>query len=100
MRYQSLALVVAAFAVASPAHAQRQRSTHFGVKATVLMPGEAYVEEADAFFDIDMSFGVGGFVDTQLGEKLLGGVYVDLLQAKAYDESGLLIDAGIALKGV
>jgi len=100
MRYHCLALLAVAFAVASPAHAQRTHSTHFGAKATLLMPGEAYVEEADAFFDIDLSFGIGGFVDTQLGEKLLGGAYLDLLQAHAYDESAMLIDAGIALKGV
>jgi hypothetical protein len=87
-----------ALAFAHQADAQQQRSTHFGVKATLMMPGQAYVEEVDGFFDIDMSIGVGGFVDTRLGEKMLGGAYLDLLSAHAYDESALLVDAGIALK--
>ena len=76
----------------------QERTTRFGAKATLLMPGEAYVEEVDRFFDIDMSFGLGGFVETRLGEKMLGGLYLDLLQAQAYDESAVMVDLGFALK--
>jgi hypothetical protein len=78
--------------------AAQDRPTRFGAKTTLLMPGEAYVEEFDAFFDIDMSFGVGGFVETRLGEKLLGGLYLDLLRANAYDESAMLVDLGFVLR--
>jgi hypothetical protein len=92
----TLALLVLPL-LASNGFAQ-QRNTRFGVKGLVLLPGEAYVEESDSYFDIDVSFGGGVLVDTRLGEKLLGGLYFDLMKARAYDESGLLLDAGIALK--
>lgn len=78
--------------------AAQQKTTSFGVKGILLMPGEAYVEEADAFFDIDMSFGVGGLVDTKLGEKFWGGVFLDILSVSAYDESGTLFEGGVAMK--
>ena len=86
-------------ALITPAAAQQTgRSTNFAVKGILLMPGEAYVEEADAYFDIDMSFGVGGAIDTKLGERFWGGIYADLLNVSAYDDSALMLDGGVALK--
>jgi hypothetical protein len=97
MRRPAITLALLALPLfASPGLAQR--STQFGVKGTVLLPGEAFVEEANRYFDIDMSLGIGVLVDTRLGDKLLGGLYFDALQAKAYDETGLLLDVGVALK--
>lgn len=92
-------LTVCLFAGAS-AQKLKAKDTHFGVKGILQMPGQAYVEEADAFFDIDMSFGVAGSVDTRLGEKLLGGVFLDVLSVGAYDESAMMVEAGAALKAV
>ncbi|MGH7607492.1 MAG: hypothetical protein ACREME_09145 [Gemmatimonadales bacterium] len=86
-------------ALAPAAGAQQDgRTTRYIVKGILLLPGEAYIEEADAFFDIDMSFGVGGAVDTKLGEKFWGGVFLDLLNVSAYDESEMMFEAGVALK--
>jgi hypothetical protein len=100
MSRSAVVLALVALAVAPIPSAAQQRNTHFGVKAIAMLPGEAYVEEADSYFDIDMSFGAGVMVDTRLAEKFLGGLYFDVLQAKAYDESGTLLDAGVALKAV
>lgn len=92
------ALTLALFAlplITSPGLGQ---GAQFGVKGIMLLPGEAYVEEFDNYVDIDLSLGAGFMVDTRLGERFLGGLYVDFMQARAQDESGLLMDAGIALK--
>jgi hypothetical protein len=86
-----------ATAAASPAAAQ-SKTTSFGVKGILLMPGEAYVEEADAYFDIDMSFGIGGLVDTKLGEKFWGGLFLDVLSVSAADESATMLEFGVAMK--
>lgn len=86
-----------ATAAASPVAAQ-SKTTSFGVKGILLMGGEAYVEEADAYFDIDMSFGIGGLVDAKLGEKFFGGLFLDILSVSAYDESATMFEAGVALK--
>jgi hypothetical protein len=94
-RLPGLALIAATL-FGSTASAQ-ERATRFAVKATILMPGEAYVAEIDRFFDIDMSFGAGVTVESRLGEKLVGGLYLDLLQARAYDESAMMVDMGLAL---
>lgn len=93
-------LVLAGLAFATPAIAQQQngRTTTYAVKGILLMPGEAYVEEFDAFFDIDMSFGVSGNIDAKLGERFWGGVYADLLNVSALDESSLMLEAGVSLK--
>lgn len=98
MRRSVLALALLALPLLASTSLAQQRNTRFGVKGIVMLPGEAYVEEFDSFFDIDLSLGAGVFVDTRLGDKLLGGMYFDLLQAKAYDETGLLADVGISLK--
>lgn len=94
-----LALVF--LALSAPAGAQQNaphRTTSFAVKAILLLPGEAYVAEADAYFDIDMSYGVGGSVDTQLGERLYGGLFADLLNVTAYEESEIMLDLGFTMK--
>lgn len=97
MRPRFLLLSLLALTAAASLQAQ-DRSTRFGLKAILLFPGEGYVEESNRFFDIDMSFGGGAFVDTRLGERLLGGVYADVISAQAFDESGILLDVGVALK--
>ena len=81
----------------STARAQGRQTT-FGLKGTVLMPGEFYIAEPNRYFDFGLSLGAGAFVDTHLADRLLGGVYLDALQAKAFDDTGLLLDAGITLK--
>lgn len=95
-------LIVAGLALAAsaaPAMAQQNpRTTSFAVKGILLLPGEAYIEELDAYFDIDMSFGIGGSVDTKLGERFWGGVFADILNVSAYDESELMLEGGVALK--
>lgn len=91
-----VALCLAA-AAAAPAAAQ-SKTTSFGVKGILLMPGEAYIEEADVFFDIDMSFGISGLVDTKLGEKFWGGLFLDVLSVSAADESGTMFELGVAMK--
>ena len=100
MRRSGGILVVALCMLAAPAWGQGKApsSTQFGVKGIVLAGGQAYVEEADAYFDIDLSLGVGGSVDTRLGDKILGGAFIDGLNIRAYDESAMMIDGGIALK--
>jgi hypothetical protein len=99
MRHTVAILVLAALAIASPSSAQNSGpTTSFAVKGILLMPGEAYVAEADAYFNIDMSFGVGASVDTKLGERLWGGLFADLLNVTAYDESEIMMEGGIALK--
>lgn len=95
-----LPLLTACLCAGASAQQPKARNTHFGLKGIIQMPGDAYVEEADAFFDIDMGFGVGGLVDTRLGEKLLGGVFLDALNVSAYDESAMMVDVGAALKAV
>lgn len=98
---RSILALALALVVVAPAAAQQTgngRTTSYAVKGILLMPGEAYVEEADAYFDIDMSFGVGGAIDTKLGERFWGGIYADLLNVSAYDDSALMLDGGVALK--
>jgi hypothetical protein len=94
----SLALLAVCLS-AAPATAQT-KNTHLGVKGTVLLPGEAYIAECDCYFDIDMSFGAGGMIDTKLGEKFTGGLFLDLLNVSAYDETGMMFDFGVALKAL
>ena len=105
MRKFAAVLVLAGLVLSTPAIAQNGtavsgggRSTIYTVKGILLMPGEAYVEEADAYFDIDMSFGVGGAIDAKLGDRIWGGVYLDLLNVSAYDESALMFDGGVGIK--
>jgi hypothetical protein len=93
----ALMLLTLASAVAGEAQ-QGPRTTSFAVKGILLMPGDAYVAEADAYFEIEMSFGIGAEIDAKLGEKFWGGLYADLLNVTAYDESEMMLDAGIALK--
>lgn len=92
-----LALLVLAVGV-SPAAAQRDKTTQFAVKGILLAGGQAYVQEADAYFDINTSIGVGGSVDTRLAEKLYGGAFVDLLNVSALDETALMFEGGLAIK--
>lgn len=98
MRKAGLLTLLAFGLAAAPAATQQSKTTSYGVKGILLMGGEAYVEEFDAFFDIDLSFGIGGLVDTKLGEKFWGGLYVDILNVSAYDETGTMIEGGVALK--
>jgi hypothetical protein len=97
-RLAILALLLSLAIPLSPAAAQQSKTTSFGVKGILLLPGEAYVEEADAYFDIDMSFGIGGLVDTKLGEKFWGGVFLDILSVSAADESATMFEFGVSMK--
>lgn len=92
-----LAVVGLGLAPASAAQ-QAGKTTTFAVKGILLLPGEAYVEEVDAFFDIDMGFGVAASVDTRLGERITGGLFLDLLSVSAYDETGSFLEIGAAIK--
>lgn len=99
MRSVIAVLALAGVVLGTPAIAQQNgRSTSYAVKGIILMPGEAYVEEADAYFDIDMSVGLGGAIDAKLGERFWGGVFVDLLNVSALDETSMMFDGGVALK--
>ena len=99
MRNAVAILALAGLAITTPAIAQQNgRTTSYAVKGILQMPGEAYVAEADEYFAIDMSFGVGGSIDAKLGERFWGGVYGDLLNVSAYDDTELMFDTGVALK--
>lgn len=99
MRQIVVALAVAGLVLSSPAVAQQDsRTTNFAIKGILLMPGEAYVEEVDGYFAIDMSFGIGANVDAKLGERFWGGVFADFLSVSAYDESEIMFEGGVALK--
>jgi hypothetical protein len=93
------AFLMAGLVFAAPAIAQQNgRTTNYAVKGILMMPGEAYVEEVDAYFEIDMSLGVSGSIDAKLGERIWGGVYLDLVNISAYNESTLMFDSGVGIK--
>jgi hypothetical protein len=76
------------------------RSTQLGALAGVAYPGCTYVDDSDCF-DSDVNWSLGGFVDYRLGEKFLGGVYLDIdgASGEGSEDSDVLFDVGLALKG-
>lgn len=90
-----LALLVSATSV----QAQADKPTIFGVKAGVVGPGCVYVDDSDCF-DSSVSYSLGGFVDTRLGEKLLGGIALDLHNGSSADSDfeELIYDLSLNLK--
>lgn len=98
MRYRTCILALLALSLCVSAGLAQERTTRFGVKATVLLPGDLYVAEPNRYFDFSTSFGAGAFVDTHLADKLLGGLYLDMLEANAFDDTGLMLDLGVTLK--
>ena len=71
----------------------------YGLKAGLFSPGCVYVDDSDCF-DASVSFSIGGFVDTRLGEKLLGGVSLDLNNVESADSDfeEILLDVAVNLK--
>lgn len=105
MKCVSVLLIVALFAYALGASAAepegtqgdfRAKGTVFGVKGGMILPGTIYVDDFSKGGDISFSF--GGFVDYSLGEKLYGGISVDVHNMSVYDQSKLLYDISATLK--
>ena len=76
-----------------------EKTTFFGVKAGLFAPGCVSVDDSDCY-DSSVSYGLGGFVDTRLGEKILGGVSLDIANASSADSDfeETILDASVNLK--
>ncbi len=76
----------------------RNTQSTYGLKAGLVSPGTWFV--GDFEYGPDMGYSLGGFLDYKLGEKITGGVYVDIHGINAYESSSSLFDFGITLKAL
>lgn len=70
----------------------------YGLKAGLVSPGTWYA--GDFSYDPDMGYSLGGFLDYKLGDKITGGLYVDVDGINVYETSSTLYDIGITIKAI
>ncbi len=76
-------------------------NTLYGIKGGLYSPGTYYITDFSyGEFDTDLGFSIGGFVDTQLGERLLGGGSINISTLGVYEEGTSLIDFNVTLKAM
>ena len=93
-----LFLLLFCFSTISFALDVRSAPTVYGLKAGVISPGIWYV--GDFEYEPDIGYSLGGFLDHKLGEKITGGIEIDVHGFNAYETSSTLIDFGISLRAI
>ena len=97
-----LRLLVVGIVLSSLAASLVQAQVRIGIKAGVVTPGAFYCPDCTSgyeSYDLNMSYGAGGFVDLKLGGTLALSPYVELTNLSLFDDqSSLLIEVGAGLK--
>ncbi len=100
MRIPLTILALLLFAVPAPVSAQvLDRPISVILKAGLITPGAFYLEEGPYdSYDLSLSAGVGVAVDYVVAPRMSVGLFTDLANLNAFDESAMMIDAGFTLK--